>query len=185
METTIDNPQIIYKWRAPLRAYKKRSKDILRFYIALALLLSFIVFLIGERILVLPIWAIIFLFYVLTISPPQEVENKITKFGIETTGNTYRWDLLSHFYFVKRFDYNVLVIVSRAPLYYHIYLVVTDTAIKKELIKLLSEHLIYQEHPNRTFTDKLIEGLTKLMPDDDSSRDERPGVVEEAVPAPL
>lgn len=172
------NPQLIFSWKAPIRAYKKRPKDVLRFYLALALLLSLIAFLIGERILTLPIWAITFLFYVLTISPSREVENKITKFGIETTGNTYHWDFLSHFYFVKRFDYSVLVIVSRAPFYYHIYLVVKDEAVKKELIKLLSEHLIYQEHPNRTLTDKLIEFMTRLMPDSEAS-------AEKAVPAPL
>lgn len=185
METTPDNPQIIYRWRAPIRAYKRRSKDILRFYIALALVLSLIVFLVGEKILVLPIWAIVFLFYVLTITPPPEVENKITKFGIETSGNTYRWDLLSHFYFVKRFDYNVLVLVSRAPFFYHIYLVVKDEETKKELIKLLSEHLIFQEHPHKTFTDKLIEWLTRLMPDSAHEEEASEASHEKVSPAPL
>src|SRR3989338_7186383 len=37
------NPQVVYSWKAPLRAYKKRSKYILRFYIAVALLLSIII----------------------------------------------------------------------------------------------------------------------------------------------
>jgi len=34
------NPQVVYQWRAPLRPYKRRSALILRFYLAVAFLLS-------------------------------------------------------------------------------------------------------------------------------------------------
>ena len=70
-----ENPQIIYSWVAPIRAYKKTKRGILRFYIAVSLLLSLIVYFFGEKILVLPIWAIMFLFYSLTITPPSYIEN--------------------------------------------------------------------------------------------------------------
>lgn len=174
METTAtkpDNPQVKYSWKAPLRAYKKRSAGVLRFDVAVALLLSLIVFFLGDRILVIPIWAVMFLFYVLTITPPPPVENRITKFGIETAGNTYRFEALSHFYFTKRFDYHVLVLVSHAPYFYHIYLVVKDESTKQELIHLLSEHLVFQEHPHKTFTDRVSEWLSHLMPKDDTEEE--------------
>lgn len=161
------NPQVIFAWKAPLRAYKKRGAGILRFYVALSFLLTALVFLFGDKILMLPIWAIMFLFYTLTITPPPEVENKITKFGIETAGNTYRWDFLSYFYFSKRFDYHMLVIVSTAPYHYHIYLVVDNDETMYKLAALLSEHIIYQENPQKTFTDKLIESFSSLMPKDE------------------
>ncbi|HLL60241.1 MAG TPA: hypothetical protein VK338_00855 [Candidatus Nitrosocosmicus sp.] len=165
--TPIDttNPQIHFKWSAPLRAYKKRKAGILRFYVALSLVLSALVVLFGDKILVLPIWAVMFLFYILTITPPPIIENKITKFGIETNGNTIRWDFLSHFYFMKKFDYTVMVVVSVAPYFYHLYLVLPNEEAKPKIIKILSEHLVYQEHPRKTLTDKLIEGFSKLMPD--------------------
>jgi len=161
---TNQNPQVIFSWVAPLRAYKKRSTGVLRFYIALALLLSLIVVFFGDKILVMPILAIIFLFYVLTITPPPSVTNKITKFGVETAGNAYRFDFLSYFYFVEKFDYHVLVLVSHEPYSYHIYLVIKDIDIKQKVTKLLSDYLIYQEHPHKTLTDKMTEWLTKLMP---------------------
>lgn len=164
-DVALTNPQIIYSWKAPLRAYKKRSVGVLRFYIALALLLSLITFFFGERILILPIWAVMFLFYILTTTPPQQVTHQITRFGIETVGNTFRWDFLSHFYFLKRFDYHVLVIVSIAPFFYHLYLVVPEEKIKVDVMRILSDHLVYQERPKKTFTDRLVEWLGKLMPD--------------------
>src|SRR3989344_3535471 len=79
------NPQTIFSWIAPLRAYKRKPAGVLRFYIAIAFLLSLIVFFFGDKILILPIWATVFLVYVLTITSPPIVENKITKFGIEPT----------------------------------------------------------------------------------------------------
>src|SRR3990172_5294460 len=104
----MENPQVVFSWKAPLRPYKERSRLVLRFYLAIALLLSLIVFFFGAKILLIPIWAVLFLFYVLTIPPPPEVENKITKFGLETAGATLRWEPLSHFYFTRRFRFYVL-----------------------------------------------------------------------------
>lgn len=163
--TSIPNPQIIYLWKAPLRPYKKQGVGVIRFYVALALLLSLISFFFGEPLLVFPIAAITFLFYILTTTPSPLTEHKLTRFGIETTGVTFRWDLLSHFYFTKKFDYHILVVVSNAPFFYHLYLVIRDEKTKNDLICLLSDYLVYQEHPQKTFSDKMTEWLTRLMPD--------------------
>ncbi len=164
----MENPQIIYTWKAPLRPFKKRSVLILRFYIAVALLLSLIVFFFGDRILLVPIWALLFLFYSLTITPPPEVENKITRFGIESAGVTMRWDTLSHFYFGSRFGLDTLTVVGRAPYFYHAYMVIPTKDIKKDVVSLLSEHLIYQEKPNKTVTDKMVDWLSSLVPEETS-----------------
>ncbi len=161
------NPQVVYLWKAPLRPYKKRSGIILRFYFAVALLLSLIVFFFGDKILLIPIWSLLFLFYVLTITPPPEVENRVTKFGIESAGITLRWETLSHFYFGKRFGFTTLVIVSHAPYFYHAYLVIPNNEVKSRIMEILSEHLIYQEKPQKSFTDKAIDFLSSLVPDDD------------------
>jgi hypothetical protein len=162
------NPQVVISWKAPLRPYKKRSKMILRFYIALALLLSLIVFFFGDKILLLPIWAVLFLFYTLTITPPPEVENRITKFGIEAAGVTLRWEGLSHFYFTKKFGFYLLTIVSQPPYFYHVYMVVPNEELKNKLINLLSHYLIFKEKPQRSFVDKAVDFFIGLMPDEEN-----------------
>jgi hypothetical protein len=162
-----ENPQVVFSWKAPLRPYKKQSAVILRFYLAVALLLSLIMFFFGDKILLIPIWALVFIFYVLTITPPPEVENKITTFGIEAAGVTLRWEVLSHFYFGKRFGFFTLTVVSRAPYFYHAYLVVQNEETKKKLIEILSDHLVYQEKPQKTITDKMLDWLSNLIPDEE------------------
>jgi hypothetical protein len=164
------NPQVIFSWKAPLRAYKQRSKNILRFYLALTLLLSLIVLFFGDRILLVPIWAVMFLFYTLTITPPPEVENKITKFGLETAGITIRWETLSHFYFTRRFEFTILTVVSHGPYFLHAYMVIPNEEIKTHVRHILSEHVVFQDKPERTFTDRLIDWFSKLLPDDDEEK---------------
>ncbi len=160
------NPQVVFSWRAPLRPYKKRSSLILRFYLAVALLLSAIMFFFGDKILLIPIWALVFLFYVLTITPPPEVENKITTFGIDAAGVTLRWEVLSHFYFGKGFGFYTMTIVSQPPYYYHAYMVVPNENIKKKLTEILSQHLVYQEKPTKTLTDRMLDALSTVIPDE-------------------
>lgn len=161
------NPQVIYTWKAPLRAYKKRSKHVLRFYIVVAFLLSVIIFFLGDRILIMPIWAILFLFYVLTITPPPIVRNNITKFGIETAGITLRWDILSYFYFTERFGFIILTIVSKTPYNMHVYLVIPSEKEKRDIMNIFSEHIMYKEKPELTYIDRFIKILTYLMPEDE------------------
>jgi len=162
----LKNPQLIYSWKAPLRPYKKRRKLILRFYFALSFLLSLIIFFFGEIILLLPIWSIIFLFYTLTITPPPEVENKITTFGIETAGVIASWENLSHFYFGQRFGFDTLTIVGKPPFFYHFYLVIPNKEVKEKVFYILTQHIIYQEKPQKTITEKMADFFLSLLPEE-------------------
>ena len=166
MDQTEQHPQLIYSWKAPLRAYKQRGGGVLRFYFALALLLSLIVVFFGDKVLLVPILTLLFLFYVLTITPPPEVENIVTTFGIETAGISLRWEFLSHFYYTKKFHFNVLTLVSHAPYFYHAYLIVPDEAKRQEITSILSKHLMFVEKPQRSFTDKMVDWLSNLIPDE-------------------
>lgn len=163
------NPQILLSWKAPIRPYKKKNKTVLRFFLAVAFLLSVIVVFFGDLVLLIPIWALLFLFYVFTITPPPEIENKITVFGVETAGITLRWESLSHFYFYQRFGFEVLTIVSVPPYFYHAYLVLPNKEIKEKVLNLLSQHLIYQEKPQKSFTDKIVDVFSNLIPDEEEN----------------
>lgn len=161
--------QTLFKWTAPLRPYKKNSGKVLRFFVALAVLLSLIMVFFGDNILLIPIWALLFLFYVLTITPPPDIENKITQFGIETAGITLRWEVLSHFYYTERFGYYILTMVTHGPYYLHSYVVVPNEEIKGIVTQILSQHIMFQAKPKRTLTDRIIHVLSHLIPDDEDN----------------
>jgi len=125
------------------------------------------VFFFGDKVLLIPILTLLFLFYVLTITPPPEVDNIVTTFGIETAGISLRWEFLSHFFYSKKFHFSILTLVSHAPYYYHVYLVIPDEETKGKITEILSKHLMYVEKPQRNFTDKLVSWLSNLVPDDE------------------
>lgn len=179
----MENPQVIISWKAPLRPYKKPSPMILRFYLSVALLLSAIIFFFGDKILIIPIWSLVFLFYVLTITPPPEVDNKISTFGIDAAGITVRWESLLYFYFGKRFGFYTLTFVSQAPYNYHIYMVVPNEKLKNDLLEILSKHLIYQERPRKNITDRLLDLLSVIIPDE--SEEETQAVLQKLEKASL
>lgn len=186
MEEEKKNPQVVYSWQAPLRPYMKRSKKIMRFYLALTLLISLIVFFFGDRILLLPLWTLLFIFYVFTVTPPTEITHRISQFGVEVTGTTLRWEDLDHFYFFKRFGYDVLVLVTHPPFPYYSYLVVPTPEIKNKVFSLLSEHIIYQEEHRNSFTDKVIDWFTKLIPNEEEEKKVSPEAsVQTPVQTPL
>jgi hypothetical protein len=158
-----EHDQVLYSWRAPLRPYRKRSTRLIRFFVALALVLSVFVLFVGDLVTLLPMWALLFLFYIFAVTPPPLVETKLTRFGIESSGILMRWDVLSHYYFVRRFGYTVLVVVTYGPYFAHSYFVVPNEQIQSELVAILAKHLMFLSSPPTTVTDRLIHLFSLLL----------------------
>ncbi len=166
--------QTLFTWSAPLRPFKKRSTTLLRFFLAVALLISAVVFFFGDLVTVVPIWALLFLFYIFAITPPPIIENRITVFGVETAGVMLRWDALSHYYFDERLGYRLVVLVTHGPYYAHSYLVMPDEDTRIKVSKILNQHLMCLTNPPKTFTDKIIRFLYGLIPEERPSFSEGP-----------
>lgn len=162
--------QTLFEWRSPLRPYKKRSGVLLRFVLVLALLLSTVVFFFGDIVTLLPIWAVLGLFYIFAITPPPDTDHRITKFGIESAGVMVRWESLSYYYFSKRFGFDMLTIVAQGQYAFHSYMVIPNEHVKSEVNKILSTHIMYVPKPPRTFSDRAIDFLSKLLPEEEEVR---------------
>ena len=158
--------QTLLVWKAPLRPFKKRSVALLRFFLAVALLVSAVVFFFGDLVTIVPIWALLFLFYIFSITPPPTVENRITVFGIENAGVMLRWDVLSHYYFDERFGFQTLVLVTHGPYFAHSYLVIPSEEIRVGVNAILNQHLMFMTNPTKTFTEKLVRFLSALVPEE-------------------
>jgi len=89
----------------------------------------------------LVIGTLLFIFYVFTVTPPTEITNKITKFGVETAGINLRYADLDHYFFMKRFHYEILTLVTHPPYEYHAYLVIPNEEVKTRVKELLSKRI--------------------------------------------
>jgi len=169
----MENPQVVLSWKAPLRPYKKRAGRVLRFYLAIALLLSLIVLFVGDKMVLIPLWSILFLFYVLTVTPPPTIKNAITDFGIETGGIMMKWGAFSYFYLTSRFGYRVVTLVGHAPYNSHVYLVLPNNKEQKKIINIFIKKLVYRQNPHRGMVDKLADFFLNFAPDDEEGLDEQ------------
>ncbi|MCJ7805253.1 hypothetical protein MUP46_01245 [Patescibacteria group bacterium] len=159
--TKMEQEKELLSWSAPARPFKKRSKEFYITLIAMAAVVSLILFLVEGWMPVILIISLIFLFYIMNTVEPETIEYKVTNKGIRVAGRTTTWDLMKRFWFSRRFDSDMLIIET-------VYLpgrmeLVLDQSKKDELKKTLSKYLVEEEAPP-SFLDRSANWFAKRLP---------------------
>lgn len=152
---------IIFEWMALSRPFKKRNRQFFVTVLVIALLVSLILFFSGQVLPIAMVFSVVFLNYVLSVIPPQEIRHTITTFGVNVEGNLYYWQELGRFWFDTKYGSTLLFIeVARFP--GRITLVIPKE--KKEAIQeVLTEVLLHQKPPLSTF-EKIAQWLQEKFP---------------------
>jgi hypothetical protein len=95
-------------WTAPARPFKKRDRQYFVTIFATAGIISLVIFLAEGLMPVVLIISLVFLYYILSTVPPEDVEYKITTKGIKIGDKLTDWQLLQRFWFGKRMDSDIL-----------------------------------------------------------------------------
>ena len=83
-QTDIDDlkeERVLFEWMAPERAFQRRDRDFWITAIAILVLVAVILIFIKEFFLIIALGSILFLFYVLSTVPPENIKNKLTNRG--------------------------------------------------------------------------------------------------------
>jgi hypothetical protein len=152
----------LFVWKAPLRAFTRRSKKYFTNLSLIVLAISLILIFLKEFFLVGVILALLFVAYVYSTVEPEIFENKITTQGVYLGNHTYLWNELTEFWFLKRGDQHLLNIDTGLRFPSRLYVVVEDADVPK-VKELLSSHLSFREEPKLTVVDRLFDFFaTKL-----------------------
>lgn len=148
-------------WTAPARPFKRRDKQFYVTTISIAGMVCLILFLAEGAMPVILIISLIFLYYVMSTVPPEDIEYKITTRGIKVAGSITEWQSLRRFWFGKRFDSDLLIfetktIPNRMEL-------VIKSELKAEAEKNLKEYLV-EEEISPSNLDKAIDWFSKKLP---------------------
>jgi len=135
----------LFTWQAPARPFKRRNKDFWVTVIAIAVIFGLIIFVAEGVMPVILIISIVFLFYILSTVEPEIIEYKITNKGIKIVDRRTDMELLTRFWFTKRFNDEILVfetinVPGRLEL-------VVNSKDKENLRKVLSAHMPEEEAP--------------------------------------
>lgn len=114
-KSTLKEEKELLVWTAPARPFKRRNRQFYVTVIAIAAIVGLILFLVDGFLPVILIVSIVFLFYVLSTVEPENIEYKLTSFGIKIA-DTPRvdWNLTRRFWFTRRFDSDLLVVETLA-----------------------------------------------------------------------
>ncbi len=148
-------------WIAPSRPFKRRDKQFYVTTISIAGMVCLILFLAEGAMPVILIISLIFLYYVMSTVPPEEIEYKITNKGIKVVGRLTEWQDLGRFWFGKRFDTELLILETR--LIPNRMEIVIKPELKLDIEKNLKEYLVHEEISPSSL-DKAIDWFSKKLP---------------------
>src|SRR4030042_6030893 len=102
--------EVYLSWSSPSRLFKKRDKEYFTNIGAIVFLLVVILVFAREFMLIAAVVSIVFLVYVLSTVPPEDVEHSITNLGIDSAGHFYRWEEIADFWFEEQWGQVLLVV---------------------------------------------------------------------------
>lgn len=151
----------LFVWTAPARPFKKRDREYYITVVAIASIVGLILFLAEGVIPVILLISLIFLFYVLNTVEPENIEYKITSWGVKVAQNRTEWFNFNRFWFSRRFN-NQLLIFEMNRLPGRLELVINspdEEKIREELKKFLVE-----EEAPPSFFDRSANWIGEKLP---------------------
>lgn len=148
-------------WSSPSRLFKKRDKEYFTNIGAIVFLLVVILVFAREFLLVAAVVSIVFLIYVLSTVPPEEVTHTITNLGIESAGHFYRWEELAEFWFEEQWGQTMLVI---KPLRETRIIILLGNQAREKVRELIAEHIPFRQEPEKTWVDNAATWLSNKVP---------------------
>jgi len=157
-----EKEELVYaSWSSPSRLFKRRDREFFVNILAIVFLLSVILVFIREFVLIATVLSIVFLIYVLSTVPPEEVNHRLTNLGIESAGHFYRWEEFADFWFEEQWGQTMLVLRS----FVQPRIIILLGAQKKESIReAVARHIPYREEPDRNWVDNAAKWISEKIP---------------------
>lgn len=156
-----ETAQTLLVWTSPSRLFKRRDREYFTNIGAIVFLLTIILVFAREFVLIAAVLSIVFLIYVLSTVPPEEVHHKITSLGIESAGHFYRWEELADFWLEEQWGQHMLVL---RPFLAPRAIILLGSQDHEKVRELVAKHIPFREEPQKTWVDNAASWLTKKIP---------------------
>lgn len=149
-------------WTAPARPFKRYGRKFYVTIFSIVGIISIILFIAEGVMPVVLLISLIFLFYVLSTVPPENIEYKITNRGVKIAGKETPWQNIGRYWFTPKSGGEVLVF-DTAGFAGRIQLVISPE-LKDRLKKEISAYVTYEEVSPSTL-DKVVNWVIKKLPE--------------------
>ncbi len=153
--------EVYLAWVSPSRLFKKRDREFFVNILAIVFLLSVILVFVREFVLIATVLSIVFLIYVLSTVPPEDVKHRVTSLGIESAGHFYRWEEFADFWFDEQWGQNMVVL---RPFISPRIIVLLGDQKKDKVRELVARHIPFREEPDRSWVDNAARWISEKIP---------------------
>lgn len=149
-------------WTAPARPFKRYGRKFYVTIFSIVGIISIILFIAEGVAPVILLVSVIFLFYILSTVPPENIEYRITNKGVKMADTTINWQDIRRFSFLRKTGSDLLILDTfSVPNRFEI---VIGDSIKENIRKEVSAYVPY-EVVKPTFLDKVLEWFVKKLPE--------------------
>lgn len=148
---------VLYAWEALSRPQKSPvNKKTAKTFMMIGIVVALVLVAMQEFILILGVISIVFLTYVLTNTPPENMKYELSNHGLDYGGQFFYWNELSRFFFVVNEGLEAVAVdtVNKSPA--RLFLTVLPDN-KEQVKSILAKHLLYLEHEPKTAIDKAFD----------------------------
>ncbi len=160
-ETTVDE-KVLLTWRSEERLYKTRGREFYSTIIVLAVLVSVILFFIEGIMPALVVWAVVFMIWATSKTPPIETEHQLTSWGIRTSGKLYRYSQMTIFWLEEKWNKTILRVLLLSFPGQLLLLVNKEDEVK--IKKILSDNQVIMQKPEPSRMDNLVKWFGEKIP---------------------
>ncbi len=158
MDSQEDPLRTLLEWNAPSRPFRAKDRSFYTNSAVVVILISLILLLMGEVLAIFALWALMFVTYALSTTPPEEIRYKITTQGFTIGEHFYPWHNLEYFWFTDKEGHRILHILTDLN-FPSVLIIPLGAQNEDQLRRVLSHYLIFLEVAPRTTMDKWAEKL--------------------------
>lgn len=151
--------KVLLKWTAPGRVVKKGvSQKSLRSMLVVFSVIALLLIIMQEFFLILVIASLIFISYILSATPPEDINYEISNHGVDYNGQFYYWSDLKQFFFTGAGGVDTLNVDITNGLPGRLFLTV-KSGDREKLHEIFARYLPYLEEAPHTVFDKAYDKI--------------------------
>ncbi|MCR4330164.1 MAG: hypothetical protein NUV65_06505 [Candidatus Roizmanbacteria bacterium] len=152
------------EWEAPTHVYKKKSPHLIKLLVVLGFALSLLFLFITEYVLIVGVWAVIFVYFLRITTPPSSGKHKVSSFGVYWYGDIIPFSHIHAFSIaVEEPEWILRLYNSDNNLTSVSLLLPKDEEVREQIKTLLEEHIPFLEKSIDTDTEKLARFFSRLL----------------------
>lgn len=155
--------KLLLEWISPSRPHRKRDKDFYTTVSTIAVLICIILFFLQEILVMFVVVAFVFLVFVLSMVPPEQIEHRIYNTGIQTGIHFHPWEDLMTYRFESRWGYEMLYVQTRQRFPGALYLLL-GAMTKDKIENAIGTAIVKRDDIDNTWMDSAAEWLSKKVP---------------------